>query len=577
MPTTVADLLKGKDPPLCTRPDDALPDVVGTMLEHDYSQLPVVDEYGKVLGIVSSDLILRALSGFKCALAELNVKQAMDRVSLLRAEDDVFELLRRLEDSGAVVIVDRDRIVAGIITNFDTTDFFHDYAESLMLVEDIETAMRDHILAAFSTQDGLIDSESLNSTIETVLVGEERELTGRLRQAISTYLQHAGDPQVVIEEGAFDRAIERMIDRGEPKEFDELSFYEYQALLLSGGIWAHCLGTTGLSRESVQSMLDDVREIRNFLFHFKGQLDKRQREALRLGSAWFANNQPILAIEVPVISEAEVSAHDQVEVLMESSEEDIAEADQPELIPSEEEIEPQESRYVPLALWLERYPRSQEKVKLSFDQIEEIIDDHLPASANNHRSWWANDTVSHVQSRQWLGAGWRVASVNLSSGHVTFSRIEDIEKRRIGFYSILQNRLENLENFPLKDTSPSGAPWFVVARIPQDGRQQAILGFSFVRNERFRAELYIDTGNQVKNKQVFDQLHSWKQDIERDFRGELSWEPMNSRRASRVAAYQDGSIVGSDGELDELNRWGVDAIVRLKNAIWDRTHQALSG
>lgn len=575
MPTTVGDILEGKPGPICVHPEEALPNAVGLMLQHDFSQLPVIEDDGVVLGIISSDLILRALSGFKCVLEELNVRQAMDKAPTLRLEDDVFELLRRLEDSGAVVVVDRGKVIKGILTNYDTTIFFHDYAESLMLVEDIETALRDHILAAFSTKSEEPDVDALDATIESVLVGEERELVGRLRQAIQAYISSSSERDSDIDELAFDQAIDRMIDRGESKSFEELTFSEYQLLLLSDQVWSHYLHSTGLSRDSVRSMLDDARGIRNFLFHFKGQLDKKQREALRLGSTWFANNQPPIAVEIPVATDDELSTIDHPRALHEDPSGYVTIDNQTELIPSEEEIDPDESRYAPLAIWLERSPSSHDKVKLSFNQIEEIISDRLPGSAFNHRSWWANDSVSHVQSKQWLDAGWRVSSVSLTSEHVTFSRIEEHERSRIEFYSRILEKLKQAKDFPLKDTSPSGAPWFVVSRLPESGRQQAILGFSFVRTDRFRVELYIDTGHRDKNKEVFSRLSDRKTEIERGFGAALTWEPMFSKRASRVASYRAGNISLPQAELDEMVHWAVDAVIRLNGAIRDRTEDAL--
>jgi hypothetical protein len=59
-------------------------------------------------------------------------------------------------------------------------------------------------------------------------------------------------------------------------------------------------------------------------------------------------------------------------------------------------------------------------VELSFDNIEGIVGS-LPASARNHRAWWAND-ATHVQARAWLDAGRRVASVELGRGRVRFER-----------------------------------------------------------------------------------------------------------------------------------------------------------
>ncbi|MFC3800959.1 hypothetical protein [Cohnella sp. GCM10012308] len=51
-------------------------------------------------------------------------------------------------------------------------------------------------------------------------------------------------------------------------------------------------------------------------------------------------------------------------------------------------------------------------VTLSMHQNEEIIVFALPASATNHRAWWAND-ITHSQAKAWLLADWEVDAVFL--------------------------------------------------------------------------------------------------------------------------------------------------------------------
>ena len=55
---------------------------------------------------------------------------------------------------------------------------------------------------------------------------------------------------------------------------------------------------------------------------------------------------------------------------------------------------------------------NQPTVKLSFRDIEKIIDSELPPSAYKHSAWWANDTKCHVQSISWLEAGYQTDCVS---------------------------------------------------------------------------------------------------------------------------------------------------------------------
>lgn len=52
-----------------------------------------------------------------------------------------------------------------------------------------------------------------------------------------------------------------------------------------------------------------------------------------------------------------------------------------------------------------------EKIQLSYQEIEKIIEKPLPDSAYKYREWWANG--GHSQADAWLDAGWKVEQANL--------------------------------------------------------------------------------------------------------------------------------------------------------------------
>jgi len=80
------------------------------------------------------------------------------------------------------------------------------------------------------------------------------------------------------------------------------------------------------------------------------------------------------------------------------------------------------SMYAPLATYLKRQSVDVKSLRLLFRQIEFMIGQPLPPSAKREGTWWANVTQGRVQSMQWLGAGWRVESVDYDKTEVTFER-----------------------------------------------------------------------------------------------------------------------------------------------------------
>jgi len=75
------------------------------------------------------------------------------------------------------------------------------------------------------------------------------------------------------------------------------------------------------------------------------------------------------------------------------------------------------NKYYPFYEYL-RLLGQDEPIKLSFDQIEEIISASLPRSAWTSRAWWANSATS--QSQPWLEAGWLVDAVDTTDTWVVF-------------------------------------------------------------------------------------------------------------------------------------------------------------
>ena len=62
-------------------------------------------------------------------------------------------------------------------------------------------------------------------------------------------------------------------------------------------------------------------------------------------------------------------------------------------------------------------------LRLTFDEIEKIIDDTLPKSALNHRPWWANQrSGDRPQADAWLSASYKVSSLNQSEKWVEFTK-----------------------------------------------------------------------------------------------------------------------------------------------------------
>jgi cystathionine beta-synthase len=122
-PATVRDVLGDRKGRVVTaQVDESVDTVVRRMRAEDVSQLPVLDESGKALGMVHESDVLHFLLDGGHRASEV-VAKAMAPLDGAVSLDTPLEALRAVFDEGNVaVVVDRDAIV-GIVSKIDVIDF----------------------------------------------------------------------------------------------------------------------------------------------------------------------------------------------------------------------------------------------------------------------------------------------------------------------------------------------------------------------------------------------------------------------------------------------------------------------
>lgn len=84
-----------------------------------------------------------------------------------------------------------------------------------------------------------------------------------------------------------------------------------------------------------------------------------------------------------------------------------------------------------------------------------------------------------------------------------------------------------------------------------------------------RAEVYINRGTPAENKRVFDALFVQKEQIEKTFGAQLTWERMDNKVSSRVKWQLDGVNVHDEKDYPKMNEFLVDGLARMKKAFAD--------
>lgn len=563
MPYPVSNLIESRGEPLSVNKDDMVVKAISAMLEHDYSQLPVVDDENHPLGMITYESILRAIRNFKAALDDLKVANAMEVAEDFDLEDDIFDLLKALQDANAVLITGAGNQLIGIVTTYDTTEYFRRRSEDLMIIEEIESIIKEMIELYYLNDDGEVKNEELQSAVDLITDRSEQR-KNKLKTALYRYFNLSKNDFGEIDVEAFEKSFLNTYKQGFKKNFNQLSLGEFIELLLHGDRWDYYQEIFQVDAVYIRNLLDEVRKTRNHLAHFKGEISPDQRENLEFCFDWMSgiHEEAFRDEELEGVKDVETISIDQ-----EEGEDYIA--------PVGEETTGRTSKYAPLGEFLQGIPGKQDRIRLSFENIEEIIGDELPPSAYQHRTWWANDTVGHVQSKHWLSAGWKVGYRNMTSHEVTFSRIKERERQYIRFFGPLKTRLDQELDLPLKDTTASGTHWLGLIKVPESGNQRSIIPVGFANQDRYRIELYIDTGDRNINKAIFDELKTQRLEIESDLGQKLGWERLDEKRASRIALYNTGSIEDDQEKLNELQDWTVEWLPKFYEAIFERASQTL--
>jgi CBS domain-containing protein len=526
MAFTLEDLLPPDQQLRTVEPHEPVERAINIMYEYDYGQLPVIATNGEFHGqAITFESILKATQSFHTNVETLLVRDAVQRVRSYPSDADLLAMLDDIHRNNFALIVDEARLI-GIVTPADIAIFFRRYAEDLLQIEGIESRVKDAIRALYAGDDAGLDSAI------AIVSDRAADIRKKFPGAIRTYLDRVNitAPPLGSDTDALAEAAKKLGLPAPSKKFEDLTFEELTNLLLRHERAPRLSQSEDVSE--IRELLKQVRDARNKLAHFRGELSSKQRRTIQFAAEWLENNLPAPVPEAPVLHPPTIG--------------DLAPVQQ-------EEAERPHGSYAPLAAHLQSVPDETTSLTLNFQGIEEILKSELPRSAYEYRAWWSNDPTK-PQSAAWLDEGWRTTSVNMTERRLTFVRTNDREKAYIRFFAELNKRLERESGFPLRNVSPQGQNWLVLAYLGGTPPEQAVISASFARRKRLRIELYLDGGDKDKNKQRFDQLLARRSEFEQAAGEPLEWERMNEKRACRIALYTKAQIL-TDADNQTLLDW----------------------
>lgn len=543
MPFTLEELLPEDQRLRTVFLHDSVQQAISLMHQHGYSQVPVVDKDEKTSldQVVTFDSILQAVRSFNTKPELMHVRDVARSVRTYSEDADLLATLDDIQRENFALIVDDNNVLTGIVTTADTTVFFREYAQDLMLIEGIESRMKEAIAALYAG-----DDPKLEGAIAAV-TDQAANIRKKIPAAIRGYLEKTGLSAPTTNDAEAIAEVEKRLALPKPGgAFERLTFDQFTEVLLAHPNAPKLAQSDGVGE--LRGLLQQVRDGRNKLAHFRGELSAEERRTVQFASEWLERNLPVPKVEPPAPPAP------------------IVTLPLGTTAPQDDGDEAPRGSYALLSAHLKSKSPTVTSVPVTFQEIERILGKALPRSAFEYRAWWVNDPIK-PQSASWLEEGWRAVGVNMSDRRLTFVRTNERAKKYIEFFSSLNTRLEDVHGFPTSRITPKGANWQVLAFLPWAERtQSASLFATFTRNRELRIELYLDCGSKELNKQRFDELHARKSDIEAIVGEPLSWERRDDDLACRIALYTKAQIE-ADVQNSKLLDWAVQKAGALYKAL----------
>lgn len=222
MPYEVSQILTGLGEPITASPEEPLQTALDRMLHYQFSQLPVIkeNEQSRQFYFITYEMILRALHDFGSKINDpnLTVNDALVRIPrVYRSTDNLFELLAGMREINAALIVDDETNLTHIVTTYDTTQYFRQWAEDIMHARDVEHSLKQIITNAFKKQNGEIDEEARQLAIEE-LISSNKDLRKKFGKAITQYLTQLANKHLTLNAEWAERAFFELLKGAEIAE-----------------------------------------------------------------------------------------------------------------------------------------------------------------------------------------------------------------------------------------------------------------------------------------------------------------------------------------------------------------------
>lgn len=228
--------------PVTVDHEDSIQTALEVMLDNGFSQLPVLSG-DFIEGAITYKSVVQYVKSFdEPNITDTSVKIALNtNPKFVDQDHDIFQLFETLAED-EYVLIGSERNLEGILTRYDVFYFLEDQVDPFLKIGDIEEALR------------------------TIIRESVPDLESCIQQTFADRAEHD--------------------DRFEPpKSVERLTFDQYR-LFMMRNLESMPERITN-ERAMVETLLEDIRDIRNALLHFRAEADEVDRDQIDIAHGYF--------------------------------------------------------------------------------------------------------------------------------------------------------------------------------------------------------------------------------------------------------------------------------------------------
>jgi len=227
-------------------PETPVQEALDILGKHGFSQLPVMVN-SQVLGLFSYRSFSQAVIKLSCDAKnqkfnprEMFVEDCIDRPTYARVSDEFRAWFDAIDKQDAVLVGDPNRL-QGIVTAMDILRYLYAVASPFVLIAEIELSLRALIHLS-------VDQDKLVA-------------------CANTCLKHYAEGSV-------------------PTDLEHMSFNDYVQIIGDGRNWDHFQPIFKGDRVRTRTKLEQARDLRNDVFHFRREITTEDYETLSALRDW---------------------------------------------------------------------------------------------------------------------------------------------------------------------------------------------------------------------------------------------------------------------------------------------------